>query len=111
MNPVLLLAAFACLFSFPLVAQQPVDSRAAGADLPSRIAFGSCSDHAKPQPILRHVVNAKPDLFVYLGDNIYGDTEDMAVLKQKYGQLGGKPEFQALRAAMPILSDVRTRLL
>ncbi len=72
--------------------------------LPSRIAFGSCADHEKPQPILRDVVGRRPDVFVYLGDNIYGDTEDMEVLKAKYGQLGAKPEFQALRAVVPTLA-------
>lgn len=72
--------------------------------LPSRIAFGSCADQNRPQPILAHVVARQPDFFIYLGDNIYGDTEDMAVLEAKYQQLGAKPEFQALRAAMPTLA-------
>lgn len=72
--------------------------------LPSRVGFGSCADHEQPQPILRHVVAQEPDLFVYLGDNVYGDTEDMTVLQAKYDQLGAKPEFQALRAAVPTLA-------
>lgn len=72
--------------------------------LPTRIAFGSCSDQNRPQPILEHVVTRQPDLFVYLGDNIYGDTEDLAVLQEKYQLLADKPEFQALRAAAPTLS-------
>ncbi len=69
--------------------------------LPTRIAFGSCADQNRPQPILRHVVDRQPDLFIYLGDNIYGDTEDLKVLQEKYQLLADKPEFQALRAAMP----------
>ncbi|MEM7657964.1 MAG: alkaline phosphatase D family protein [Bacteroidota bacterium] len=72
--------------------------------LPTRIAFGSCADQTRPQPVLHHVVTREPDLFLYLGDNIYGDTEDLAVLQSKYQQLADKPEFQALRAAMPTLS-------
>ena len=74
------------------------------AGLPSRIAFGSCADHEAPQPILRDVIARNPDVFIYLGDNIYGDTEDMEVLKSKYAQLAAKPEFQALRAAIPTLA-------
>ena len=62
--------------------------------LPSKIAFGSCSNQNKPQPILDTVVAKNPDLFIYLGDNIYGDTEDMEVLAQKYRKLGSKKEFQ-----------------
>ena len=72
--------------------------------LPSRIAFGSCADHERPQPILRTVVERDPDLFVYLGDNVYGDTEDMAVLRAKYGQLEAKAEFRALRDSCPTLA-------
>ena len=72
--------------------------------LPSKIAFGSCSNQNKPQPILNTVVSQKPDLFIYLGDNIYGDTKDMNVLTQKYKQLSNKKEFQNLRANTAVLS-------
>lgn len=72
--------------------------------LPSKIAFGSCSNQNKPQPILNTVVSQKPDLFIYLGDNIYGDTKDMNVLAQKYKQLSNKKEFQNLRANTAVLS-------
>ena len=58
--------------------------------LPSKIAFGSCSNQNKPQPVLDTVVTQNPDLFIYLGDNIYGDTKDMNVLSQKYKKLGSK---------------------
>ena len=72
--------------------------------LPSKIAFGSCSNQNKPQPILETVVKQKPDLFIYLGDNIYGDTKDMNILAQKYKKLGSKKEFQNLRAKTTVLS-------
>lgn len=72
--------------------------------LPARIAFGSCSNQALPQPILLDVVERDPDVFVYLGDNIYGDTEDMGELRAKYEMLGSRPEFQALRAHCPLLA-------
>jgi hypothetical protein len=45
-----------------------------------KIAFGSCSKQTKPQKILDTVLLYKPNLFIYLGDNIYGDTRDMDVL-------------------------------
>ena len=72
--------------------------------LPSRIAFGSCSEEDKPQPILAHVVASRPDLFVYLGDNIYGDSRSMDTLRAKYRRLGAKPEFQQLRSATTLLA-------
>lgn len=70
----------------------------------SRIAFGSCGHQDKPHPILKTVVAKDPDLFIYLGDNIYGDTKDMKVLQAKYDKLGAKPEFQKLRASTMVLS-------
>lgn len=72
--------------------------------IPSRIAFGSCAKETKKQPILRTIIDHKPDLFVYLGDNIYGDTKDIKILAKKYSTLGNKPEFQSLAEAVPLLS-------
>ena len=70
----------------------------------TKIAFGSCADQNKPQPILNLVAKYKPDLFIYLGDNIYGDTKDMKELKAKYDLLASKPEFQKLKASTKILA-------
>jgi alkaline phosphatase D len=42
----------------------------------SRIVFGSCADQNKPCPIWEKVADAKPDLLVLLGDNIYADIEN-----------------------------------
>ncbi|MEM7166491.1 MAG: alkaline phosphatase D family protein [Planctomycetota bacterium] len=69
----------------------------------SRIAFGSCLRQSEPVPILTAVVATDPQLFVFLGDNIYGDSEDMTVLQKKYDALRAKPEFQAL-AKVPMLA-------
>jgi alkaline phosphatase D len=69
-----------------------------------RIAFGSCSDQNEDQSILYHVANRQPDLFIYLGDNIYGDSKDMDVLDAKYHQLAAKLPFQALKDSCEILA-------
>jgi hypothetical protein len=43
----------------------------AEADSPlTRIALGSCARQKEAQPIWDSVVKAKPDLFLFLGDNI-----------------------------------------
>lgn len=72
--------------------------------LPARISFGSCADQTRPQPILDKIVARSPDLFIYLGDNIYGDTADMQVLRDKYQLLADKAEFQNLRRTCPTLA-------
>ncbi len=92
--PLFLLVFFAPNFSF---AQTP-------APLISKIAFGSCAQQDKPQQILDSVIRHKPDVFVWLGDNIYGDTKDMQVLKNKYAKLAAKPEFQRLKKATRFLA-------
>jgi alkaline phosphatase D len=78
---------------------------AAGDDKPLRtIAFGSCLKQDAPAPILDRIVAARPDLFIFAGDNIYADTEDMDVMREDYATLGNSPGYRRLRAAVPILS-------
>lgn len=69
-----------------------------------RIGFGSCAHQDRPQPIWEAIVAQKPDLFLLLGDNIYGDTEDMTVLKDKYAKLAAVPGYQKLLKTCPVLA-------
>lgn len=69
-----------------------------------RIAFGSCAHQDRPQPIWEPIVAARPQLFLFIGDNIYGDTKDMEVLKQKYAQLAAMPGYQKLLKTCPVLA-------
>lgn len=63
----------------------------------TRIAFGSCSKESKPQPIWDAVHASEPELFVFLGDNIYGDTRELEVLRGKYAKFAAIPGFATLR--------------
>lgn len=75
----------------------------AGDDPPlSRIAFGSCASQELPQPIWDAVVASHPELYLFLGDNIYGDTENMDVMRAKYAKLAAMPGYRRLRAVCPI---------
>ncbi len=67
----------------------------------TRIAFGSCSKESKEQPIWDSIIAAHPDLFLFLGDNIYGDTRDMNVLSEKYARFGAMPGVRKLRESIP----------
>jgi len=69
-----------------------------------KIAFGSCGYQDHPQPVLAQAAAMNPDLFIYLGDNIYGDTDDMKVMRAKYAKLAANPNFQALKAKVPIVA-------
>lgn len=84
-------------------------ARVAGAPVPitpapQRVAFGSCAHQDKDQPVWEAIVAAKPDLFIFLGDNIYADTRDINVLKAQYAKLAAKPGFRKLRDNVPILA-------
>lgn len=69
-----------------------------------RIAFGSCAKESRPQPIWDRVSAREPHAFLWAGDNIYGDTEDMEVMRSKYAQLAAQPGYAALVASgIPIL--------
>lgn len=80
-------------------------SVACGAEEPiQRIAFGSCAKQDRPQPIWEAIVAAEPELFLFTGDNIYADTEDIAEMQAKYEQLAAVPGFAKLRSTCPILA-------
>lgn len=68
------------------------------------IAFGSCAHQNKPQPMLKVAKGLNPDAFIYLGDNIYGDTYSIDTLKAKYDKLASKQEFQDLVNSTTIYS-------
>ena len=77
----------------------------------TKIAFGSCADEEKAQPIWGPITRFKPDLFLFLGDNIYGDKvkgerveggDLMASLAQGYQIAGGEQhEFNKFRRSTP----------
>ena len=68
----------------------------------TRIGFGSCAEGGKEQPIWQAVLAAKPELFLFLGDNVYGDTRDMSVLRARYAELAQQPGFAKLRNSTPL---------
>ena len=68
----------------------------------SRILFGSCCHQDKPQPIWDKLLERKPELFMFLGDNIYGDSRDMAVLKAKYDKQA--VNFEPVRKACDVIA-------
>ncbi|HEU0014914.1 MAG TPA: alkaline phosphatase D family protein [Longimicrobium sp.] len=89
----LLLAAAAC--------DSPADPPL--GDPTFRMAFGSCRDEDLPQPIWTAVRATAPDVWLWLGDNIYGDTQDQALLRQKYALGKSHPEYTALRAEATVI--------
>ena len=69
-----------------------------------RIAFGSCAEVAKPQPVWNPILARQNDLFIFLGDNIYADTRDMAAFSAMYAKFAAIPGVARLRATTPVLA-------
>lgn len=61
------------------------------------IAIGSCNRQELPQHIWNSIANHQPDLWIWMGDNIYGDTDDMSLMKAKYDQQKQGEEYTAFR--------------
>jgi alkaline phosphatase D len=72
-------------------------------DAPRQIAFGSCHREAKPAPVLATLANLKPDVFIWMGDNVYGDTADMKALAAKYAKLKALPDYRRMMASSRIV--------
>lgn len=72
----------------------------------TRIAFGSCADQNLPQPIWQAVIAGRPEVFVFLGDNVYGDvtSPEMTELKTAYATFARNESLAALRARARILA-------
>jgi alkaline phosphatase D len=69
----------------------------------TRIAFGSCIS-TQAHPMLDRTLALPFDLFVLLGDNIYADTTNAAVMARKYRVRKESAFFQALRKKAPVLA-------
>ncbi|PRY05700.1 alkaline phosphatase D [Pontibacter ummariensis] len=68
----------------------------------TRIAFGSCNSQDEPQPLWPSINATQPDLWVWLGDNIYADTHSMDTLASKYNRQLQQPGYQELLKHTPV---------
>jgi alkaline phosphatase D len=79
----------------------------------TRIAFGSCAFQSVEQPIFRALVASQPDLYLSLGDAIYGDYDPKTksvyqatpgTLRREWQVLADNPDWQALVAHVPVMA-------
>lgn len=78
----------------------------------TRIAFGSCLKEKDDMTIWNKVASENADLFVFLGDNVYGDLytdnprftdPDMPYMQESYRKLADSKTFEQFRAETPML--------
>lgn len=70
----------------------------------TRIGFGSCAESSKEQPIWKPILEDAPEVFVLLGDNIYGDTLEVDTLKRKYQEFADIEGLRKLRTTARIVA-------
>jgi alkaline phosphatase D len=74
----------------------------------TRIAFGSCNHQSAPQHMWQQIAAQNPQVFLLIGDNVYGDTgwdadADLDSLRKAYAQQAAHPEFRHFRASIPMM--------
>jgi alkaline phosphatase D len=78
---------------------------ATGDKVSQRIAFGSCAVQDKPMPVWSAVVDREPDVFLFLGDNVYADTGAYKLMPSPrnyevaYERLKKNPDFNKFLVA------------
>ena len=73
----------------------------------TRIAFGSCAHQERPQPIWEAVLQYRPELFLFLGDNVYGDVRDGTPVANEAEILDSLRLAYSRAAAIPGLTRLR----
>jgi alkaline phosphatase D len=75
----------------------------------TRIAFGSCNHQSAPQHMWGQIAAQNPQLFLMLGDNVYGDNAwdadaGLESLRRAYALQASHPEFTGFRVKVPMMA-------
>jgi alkaline phosphatase D len=95
------------LLAVLVAAAAPVPAAKAQVEPPmTQIAFGSCAHQTRPQPIWDAVLHYRPELFIFAGDNVYGDVTSgaMAELTAAYARAAEIPGYRAIRERTRVLA-------
>ncbi|MBC6994826.1 DUF1499 domain-containing protein [Neolewinella lacunae] len=65
------------------------------------IAFGSCNRQDRPQGYWDVIRSHHPAAWLWLGDNVYADTDNLRKMAADYQQQKTAPEYAAFRAEVP----------
>ncbi len=68
------------------------------------IAFGSCNKQNNPQPFWKEILKNNPDVFIWGGDNIYGDSDDMIKIANDYKIQNSNPDYKLLKKSIPVMA-------
>jgi len=66
------------------------------------IAFGSCNKQYLENKLWQEILKHKPNLWIWGGDNVYSDTDNMDKLQADYDTLLANEDYKLLRETTPI---------
>ena len=82
-------------------------SNGSGSEIPPKkellIAFGSCNKHDLDNLFWDDILDLKPDLWIWGGDNIYADTDNMLEMQAMYEAQNQVPGYKQLRNKVKLL--------
>jgi alkaline phosphatase D len=109
-EPTRCVAGFSCpgtpgpIQTLPPIPTEPPAPTSGTSDQTFRVAVGACLRNPAGGDALLDIVANDPDLMVWLGDNIYADTEDMATMRTIYDRLAANLRFRELAAAADMMA-------
>lgn len=68
-----------------------------------KIAFGSCSKQTSREQLWREIAQQNPNVWMWLGDNVYADTHNMDTLRRDYDIQKNNPEYKVITQASTII--------
>ena len=67
------------------------------------IAFGSCNKSELANLLWDDIADANPDIWIWGGDNVYADTDNMVELQKAYNVQNEVLEYKKLKRRIPII--------
>ncbi len=105
MKPLYWMPAFLTIVFWPVCSPALADTQPEEPETVTRIGLLGCHKQWLPAPALLNYVEARPDLALWVGDNVYADADtDPAHIQRCYEQLEAKPAFRQLREQVTFLA-------
>lgn len=67
------------------------------------IAFGSCNNQHIENELWGPIIGNKPDLFIWAGDIIYTDTDDMQLMRKNYQKMKNNAAYRYFKDSISVL--------
>lgn len=80
-----------------------INSNEQSFDADFTIAFGSCNKVNTPNVLWDDIIEVHPDVWIWGGDIIYADTEDIDKISAMYALQNNVPGYKELKKQVPVL--------